>query len=70
MLKTRSEIIKAQQSSLLNLATALAPFIGKDRQWAEQFVESVAKNGTLLKQRYAEAVKFAKSASFLSDNNN
>lgn len=67
--ETRAEIIKVQQSSLLTLATALAPFIGKGEDWAGQYVESVAKNSTLLKQRYVEAVKFAKSAAFLSDNN-
>jgi len=66
--ETRSEIGKVQQSSLLILATALAPFIGKERQWAEQYVDNVAKNSALLKQRYAEAVKFAKSAAFLSEN--
>ena len=66
--ETRSEIIKVQQSSLLILATALAPFIGKDKQWAEQYVDDVAKNSSLLKQRYAEAVTFAKSAAFLSEN--
>lgn len=67
---TKSEIIKAQQSSLLTLATALAPFIGKDKKWAEGYVDRVGDNSTLLKQRYVEAVKFAQSAAFLLADNN
>ena len=67
--ETRSEIIKTQQSSLLTLALALAPFIGKDKKWAEEYVERVGDNSTLLRQRYAEAAKFAKSATFFLDDN-
>src|SRR5579863_2399137 len=50
---TRSAIIKAQESSLLTLAIVLAPFIGKDEQWAKTYVGKVAHNSTILKQRYA-----------------
>ena len=67
---TQSEIIAAQQSSLLTLAIVLAPFIGKDKTWAENYVERVGDNSTLLRQRYLEAVKFAKSATFLLTDNN
>jgi hypothetical protein len=66
---TKSEIIKAQQASLLTLAIALAPFMGKDKTWAEGYVERVGDNSTRLRQRYAEAVKFAKSATFLLTDN-
>lgn len=63
--ETQSAITETQKVSLLTLAIALAPFIGKDKQWAEEYVDEVAHNSTLLKQRYREAVKFAKSATFL-----
>jgi hypothetical protein len=63
--KTSSAIIKTKKETLLSLATAIAPFIGKDEKWAESYVKKVENNSALLDQRYNEAVKFAKSATFL-----
>lgn len=63
--ETSSAIIKTKKETLLSLATALAPFIGKDEKWAESYVKKVENNSALLDQRYDEAVKFAKSATFL-----
>ena len=63
--ETRTAIKELMKTTLLTLASTLAPFLGKNEQWAESYVKTVEENATLLKQRYGEAVKFAQSAKFL-----
>jgi len=65
--ETQEAIVKTKKEMLLSLASVLAPFIGKDEKWAEGYVEAVADNPVLLDQRYQDAVKFAKSATFLTE---
>jgi hypothetical protein len=62
---TECDIAERQKATLLTLAIALAPFLGQDKKWAEGYAKEVGDNTALLKQRYSEAVKFAKSAQFL-----
>jgi hypothetical protein len=64
---TQKAIVKMKVETLLSLATAVAPFVGRDAAWAETWVNEVEDNSALLDQRYNDAVTFAKSASFLTE---
>jgi hypothetical protein len=56
-----SEIHSHRLSALASLATALAPFLGKRKEWAKQYSGEISDSRTLTAQRYREAVKFAQS---------
>src|SRR5437660_5789108 len=54
-------------SQLRKLATVLAPFIGRNEEWVNTYIEGTKANGTFIEQRYREAVVFAQKANFLAD---
>jgi hypothetical protein len=60
--RAKQRITEQRKAALLKLATALAPFLGKDDTWAEEYVSRVSVTPNLLEQYYNEAVKFATSA--------
>jgi hypothetical protein len=64
---TQKAIVRMKVETLLSLATALAPFVGRDAAWAEAWVKEADDNSALLEQRYNDGVTFAKSAAFLTE---
>lgn len=59
--KKQAELHALRVTALAGLAKAVAPFVGQNKTWAENYAKKLKDNQVLTAQRYTEAVKFAKS---------
>jgi hypothetical protein len=59
--KAKEKIHALRMRALTNLCLAVAPFLNKDREWAQDRTKKYADNHEMTRQRYDEAVRFAQS---------
>jgi hypothetical protein len=65
--KKTATIHSKMLSSLRNIASAFASLLGRDKNWADSYVEQTKENAALTERRYQEAVAFAQKATFLTE---
>ena len=57
----QEELHGLRVKALTSLARAVAPFLGKDDEWADGYSKAYKDSKKITKQRYADAVKFVQS---------